>query len=391
MKYFVKVKILSVLLAVVILFGVLVIGASEASVGAVDVNASLDLACKSAILMDAATGTVLYEQNADEALPPASVTKIMTLLIVMEAIESGALKLDDMICVSKNAASMGGSQIFLEEGETMSAEDMLKSVIISSANDAAVALAEHVAGSEDAFVQKMNARAAELGMKNTCFENTNGLDDTVTKHLTSARDIALMSRELIKHEKILEYSSIWMDTIRNGEFGLTNTNRLVRFYNGATGLKTGSTAKAKFCVSATAKRGGMHLICVIMGAETRDERNALASKLLDYGFANYSLYTAQGKKLDELKVVGGVEDTCGISFPEFNVVVAKGEESKITAILELEPNLVAPIKIGDKAGKMVYKNGEKIVGEVAITATENIEKIKFSDILVRIFTKILIK
>lgn len=391
MKSIIRLKFLSVILILAIILGGVSVSASEMSVGSIDANASLDLDCKSAILMDAATGTVLYEQNADEALPPASVTKIMTLLIVMEAIDAGALKLDEQVSVSKNAASMGGSQIFLEEGEMMSAQDMLKSVIISSANDAAVALAEHVAGSEEAFVQKMNARATELGMKNTYFENTNGLDDTVTNHLTSARDIALMSRELIKHEKILEYSSIWMDTIRNGEFGLTNTNRLVRFYNGATGLKTGSTSKAKFCVSATAKRGGMHLICVIMGAETRDERNAIATKLLDYGFANYSLYTAQGQKLEELKVVGGVEDTCGISFPDFNAVVAKGEESKVTATLELDESLTAPVNIGDTAGKIVYKNGEKIVGEVKITATENIEKIKFSDILGRIFVKILIK
>lgn len=391
MKSILRLKILSVILILTIVLGSIVISASEMSTGAIDVNASLDLACKSAILMEAETGRVLYEQNADEPLPPASVTKIMTLLIVMEAIDSGALKLDDQISVSKNAASMGGSQIFLEEGETMSAEDMLKSVIISSANDAAVALAEHVAGSEEAFVQKMNARAAELGMKNTCFENTNGLDDTVSKHLTSARDIALMSRELIKHEKILEYSSIWMDTIRNGEFGLTNTNRLVRFYNGATGLKTGSTAKAKFCVSATAKRGEMHLICVIMGAETRDERNAMASKLLDYGFANYACFKAQGQKLDEIRVVGGIEDTCGISFDNFTAVVNKGDENKITSTLELNDNLVAPVKIGDVAGKIVYKKGDITVGEVEIKATENIEKIKFSDVLKRIFIKLSLK
>ena len=374
-----------------LVWGSVGISASEMSTGVIDADAALDLDCKSAILMEASTGKVLYEQNADEPLPPASVTKIMTLLIVMEAIDSGALKLDEQVSVSANAASMGGSQIFLEEGETMSVEDMLKSVIISSANDAAVALAEHVAGSEEAFVQKMNARAAELGMKNTWFENTNGLDDTVTKHLTSARDIALMSRELIKHKKILEYSAIWMDTIRNGEFGLTNTNRLVRFYNGATGLKTGSTAKAKFCVSATAKRGNMHLICVIMGAETRDERNATAAKLLDYGFANYALYTAEGKKLNELKVTGGVENSCGVSYPEFNAVVNKGEEGKITASLELVPSLKAPVKIGDVAGKVVYKKGENVVGEIEITATENINKIKFTDILTRFFAKILIK
>ena len=391
MKNITLIKFMSLVLSLMLTLGGISVYASEVPSGAIGTNASLDLACKSAILMEASTGKVLYEQNADEPLPPASVTKIMTLLIVMEAIDAGALKLDDQVSVSQNAASMGGSQVFLEEGETMSVEDMLKSVIISSANDAAVALAEKVAGSEEAFVQKMNARAAELGMKNTCFENTNGLDDTVTRHLTSARDIAIMSRELIKHEKILEYSSIWMDTIRNGAFGLTNTNRLVRFYNGATGLKTGSTAKAKFCVSATAKRDNMHLICVVMGAETRDERNAIASKLLDYGFANYSLFTAKGQKLDEIKVTGGKEDSCGISYEDFNAVVAKGEENKITAETMLEESIAAPIKIGDAVGKIVYKNGNIIVGEIKITATENIEKIKFSQLYGRILVKMLLK
>ena len=208
----------------------------------------------------------------------------MTLLLVMEAIDSGALSYSDTITASAHASSMGGSQIFLKEGEQMTVEDMLKSVVIASANDAAVALAEHIAGSESAFVARMNARAAELGMKNTHFENTNGLDDTAENHVTSARDIAIMSRELISHKDILKFSSTWMDTVRNGEFGLTNTNRLVRYYNGCTGLKTGSTAKAKFCISATAERNGLHLIAVVMGSPTRDERNALAAKLLDFGF-----------------------------------------------------------------------------------------------------------
>ena len=232
------------------------------------------LDAKSAILMEAESGTVLFEQNADEALPPASVTKIMTLLLVMEAIDNGTLKLDDMIRTSTNASSMGGSQVYLKEGEEMSAEDMIKSVVISSANDAAVALAEHIAGSEELFVTKMNEKAKALGMKNTNFENTNGLDDTAENHVISARDIAIMSRELIGHKKILEYSSIWMDSIRDGAFGLTNTNRLIRFYKGANGLKTGSTSKAGFCISATAERDGMTLIAVVMGSPTRDIRNA---------------------------------------------------------------------------------------------------------------------
>ena len=217
----------------------------------------------------------------------------MTLTLVMEAVDSGKIRMDDVVTASAHAASMGGTQVFLEVGEQMSVEDLLKSVIIASANDAAVVLAEAIAGSEESFVAMMNVRAAELGMENTHFENTNGLDDTVTNHVTSARDIAIMSRELIRHEKILQYSSIWMDTVRNGEFGLTNTNRLVRFYRGATGLKTGSTSKAKFCMSATAKRDGMHLIAVIMGAETKDIRNTEATKLLDWGFANYSLYASE--------------------------------------------------------------------------------------------------
>lgn len=357
----------------------------------IETNSSMNLNCKGVILMDAATGRVLYEQNADEALPPASVTKIMTLLLIMEAIEAGKIKLSDMVSTSANAASMGGSQIFLEEGEQMSVEDMIKSVVIASANDAAVALAEHVAGSEEEFVSRMNARAAELGMKTAHFENTNGLDDTAQNHVLSARDIAIMSRELIKHKTILDYSSIWMDTVRNGAFGLTNTNRLVRFYKGATGLKTGSTSKAKFCVSATAKRDNMHLICVVMGAETRDERNAIASKLLDYGFANYSLYSASGKALDEIKVLGGIENTCGVAYDAFDCVVKKGEEGKVEATIELEDSVPAPVTVGTKVGKVVYKLGDTVLGETAILTTEEVHKISFWGFLGRMLAEIVLK
>lgn len=389
-----KVRILSIILICVMLLTAVAIPATagDATEDAVAQSpVSLDLACKSAILMDAATGTVLYEQNADEALPPASVTKIMTLLLVMEAIDAGAIKLTDMVSTSANAASMGGSQIFLEEGEQMSVEDMVKSVVISSANDAAVALAEFVAGSEEAFVERMNKRAEELGMVNTHFENTNGLDDTVENHVTSARDIALMSRALIKHETILKYSSIWMDTIRDGAFGLTNTNRLVRFYKDATGLKTGSTAKAKFCVSATAKRDGMHLICVVMGADTRDIRNAIATKLLDYGFANYSLYHAEAKSLDEIKVLGGVENTCGISYEAFDCVMPKGGEKKVELALELEENLAAPVKVGEQVGKVIYRSNGEVLGEVPILTTETIDKISFWGLVERILAGIFMK
>jgi D-alanyl-D-alanine carboxypeptidase (penicillin-binding protein 5/6) len=331
--------------------------------------------------MEAETGRILYEQNADEALPPASVTKIMTLLLAMEAIEKGNITLDQMLTASSNAASMGGTQIFLEAGEQMCTEDLLKSVIIASANDAAVVLAETIAGSEESFVSMMNSRAAELGMKNTHFENTNGLDDTVTNHVTSARDIAIMSRELISHEKILEYSSIWMDSVRNGEFGLTNTNRLVRFYKGATGLKTGSTSKAKFCISATAKRDGMHLIAVIMGAETRDIRNAEAVKLLDWGFANYSLYKYEPRSFGEIELLGASRASIGCKTEGISLLVPKGTDGKITAEVELPENVKAPIKSGDQIGSVVFRLEGNSIGEAKIVSSEEATPVSYAELL----------
>ena len=342
--------------------------------------AALD--CTSAVLMEAATGRVLYEQNADESLLPASVTKVMTLLLVMDALEKGNITLDQMLTTSDNAASMGGSQIFLEVGEQMSVEDLLKSVIISSANDAAVVLAEAIAGSEESFVAMMNSRAAELGMKNTHFENTNGLDDTVTNHVTSARDIAIMSRALIAHEKILEYSSIWMDTVRNGEFGLTNTNRLVRFYSGATGLKTGSTSKAKFCISATAKRDGMHLIAVIMGAPTRDIRNAEAAKLLDWGFANYSLYTYPPSDQGSVKLLGSKNDTLPCRTEGISFLVPKGASSKVTVETEIPESVRAPITAGEAVGKLTFSlNGEQIA-EANIVSSVTESRVSFRELII---------
>ncbi len=338
---------------------------------------SLELTCKSAVLMEAETGTILYSHNENEALPPASVTKVMTLLLVMEAIDSGALNYNDNVTASANAASMGGSQIYLKEGETMCVEDLLKSVVIASANDAAVALAEHIAGSEEAFVSKMNQRAAELGMTSTNFENTNGLDDTTTEHLTSAKDIAIMSRELIKHKKILEYSSTWMDTIRNGSFGLTNTNRLIRFYNGATGLKTGSTSKAKFCISATANRNGMELICVIMGADTRDIRNAEAKKLLDWGYSNFELYRCGAESMGSIKVTGGVENDIGISHGDVSFIVKKGDAGKMQKTVELPEHISAPVVKGDKVGTLKFHIGENAVGQVDIVSISEVKKIGF--------------
>lgn len=343
---------------------------------------------KSVILTEASTGRVLYESNADEALPPASVTKIMTLLLVMEAIDEGKISLDDMVPVSNNAASMGGSQIYLEAGEQMSVDDMIKSVVVSSANDAAVALAEFVSGSEELFVEKMNERASELGMTNTAFENTNGLDDTTSRHVTSARDIAIMSRELIRHEKILEYSSIWMDSIRNGAFTLTNTNRLIRFYKGANGLKTGSTSKAGFCISATAKRDGMQLIAVVMGAANRDTRNEIAKKLLDYGFANYSIATSEPRELQPIKVYGGVKRDCKVAYDGITAVVGKGDTNRIEVTIDLPDALTAPIYEGDAVGSATYTVNGEIVGKVDITASESVGKIGFREIFPKLFEKI---
>ena len=347
---------------------------------------SMDLDCKSAILIEANTGTVLYEKNADQGLPPASVTKVMTLLLVMEAIESGKISYEDMVSASAYACSMGGSQIYLRENEEMSVEDLLKSVVIASANDAAVALAEYVCGSEDAFVVKMNEKAKSLGMNNTHFENTNGLDDTVQNHIISARDIAIMSRELIKYPKITEYSSIWMDTIRNGEFGLTNTNRLIRFYKGATGLKTGSTDKAGFCISATAKRGDMNLICVVMGAETRDVRNSIATKLLDYGFNNYRMFTCEKQVIENIPISRGVEESFVAEYKGVTMVVPK-ETGKISAGIHVNENIQAPIKIGDVVGVVSFTDGKKEICRVDIIATESVDKCTFGNVFVLFLKK----
>ncbi|MBQ2735136.1 MAG: D-alanyl-D-alanine carboxypeptidase [Clostridia bacterium] len=351
---------------------------------------SLKLSCKSAVLMEAETGAILYCQNADEALPPASVTKIMTLLLVMEAIDAGTVRLDDTVSISANAASMGGSQVYLKEGERMSVEDLLKSVVIASANDAAVALAEHVAGSVPSFVEKMNQRAGQLGMEETFFENVTGLDDTAERHLTSAHDIALMSRELIRHKTILAYSSIWMDSIRDGEFGLTNTNRLVRFYPGCTGLKTGSTSKAGFCVSVTAERDGFSLICVIMGAESRDVRNATATQLLDWGFANYGLYTSESTELVPLPVTGGAQNTCRASYGTFSVVLPKASVSSVEQKLVLPDIFAAPIKEGDEIGNVEFWSEGKVIGEIPIVADESVEKINFFQIFTRMLARFLL-
>ena len=343
--------------------------------------------CKSALLMDADSGKILYAKNENEAYPPASVTKIMTLLLVMEEIEAGRLNLDDKIVASEHASSMGGSQIFLKVGETMSAEDMIKSVVIASANDAAVALAEHTYGSEAAFVRRMNERARELSMQNTNFENTNGLDDTAQNHKTSALDIAIMSRELIHHKEILNYSSIWMDSVRNGEFGLTNTNKLVRYYKGCTGLKTGSTSKAGFCVSVTASRDGVNLICVIMGAESGEERNKAASALLDYGFANYCNYTYAEGSFDGIKIRGGKVADISARHDSFSICIEKGSKDKVTSKITINDNISAPVKNGYVIGKVSFSLDGKEIGSVDIYSVCDVPRIKFGEIFGGIFLR----
>ena len=362
------------------------VAAEEKSEGTAN---TLSLTAKSAVLMEAKTGKILYAHNENEALPPASVTKVMTLLLTMEAIQSGKISWEDTVTVSERAASMGGSQIFLEPGETMSVTDMVKSVVIASANDAAVALAEHIAGSEEAFVSQMNRRALELGMVNTRFENTNGLDDTVEKHLISAKDIAIMSRELIKYPQILEYSSTWMDTIRSGAFTLTNTNRLVRFYPGATGLKTGSTARAGFCISATAERDGVELIAVIMGAESRDTRNAEAKKLLDYGFASYGVYEDQRTDIAPIALKGAGEETLALRADSFTYALPKEKIPSVTYKITLPEYLRAPVSRSEKVGKVEYFLDGECIGEAGIYAVDDAAAITFGEIfnrLLRAFT-----
>lgn len=374
-------KFIVLIVATALLISPVVSTGSVAASGSV---ASTEFGAPSCILMEASTGLVLYEENADEALPPASVTKIMTLLLVMEAVDEGRLGWEDMITTSEYAASMGGSQVYLEAGEEMPVWEMVKCVVVASANDAAVALAEAIAGSEEAFVAMMNTRAAELGMTNTHFENTNGLDDDTTNHVTSARDIAIMSRELItKHPKILEYSSIWMDTIRNGEFGLTNTNRLIRFYRGANGLKTGSTAKAKFCISATAERDGMQLIAVIMASPSRDERNESAKKLLDYGFANWEVASLEPEPLDDLVLNGGVYPTLPIKYEDSQLVLKKGSAAKLTKNLVLPETISAPVAAGDEVGKIEYLLDGEVVATLPIVAAEDRDRIGFGEVLSR--------
>lgn len=351
----------------------------------------LTLESKSAVLMDAGTGTVLYEKNSHEAMPPASVTKVMTMLLIYEAEEAGQFKWEDSVQVSEHAASMGGSQVFLEPGETQTATDMTKCIAIASANDAAVAMAEFVAGSEEAFVERMNKKAEELGMQETHFVNACGLD--VDGHETSAYDIALMSRELMtRFPEIQEYTTTWQDTIvhktRKGEseFGLTNTNKLIKWYEGATGLKTGSTGKALYCLSGTAERNGLHLIGVVMAAPDFKVRFQETMKLLDYGFANFSAQKGlpAGQEMAEIPVTKGMKNTVPIIVKEeISMLLKKDAGSDWETRAETLPGMDAPVAAGEKAGELVYLiNGEE-VGRTDLVTAETVEKANINTMLQR--------
>ena len=338
-------------------------------------NTDLGLNAKSAILMEESTGNILYESNPDERLPIASVTKVMTMLLIMEAVDSEKISLDDMVTVSENAMSYGGSTMFLETGEQLTVNDMLKGIAVASANDGCVAMAEHLAGSESAFVDMMNEKAKELGMENTHFMNTNGLDED--DHYSSARDVAIMSRELMKHETIFNYTSIWMDTLRGGKFQLANTNKLIRFYDGANGLKTGSTSKALCCLSAAAKRNDMQLIAVVLGAPTSAERFASAKSLLDYGFANYAVNTqiTAGDEVQKIAVEKGVDKEVGVvAGDSCSTLVKKGQEDNITKEIKIDETITAPIEAGQKIGTMTISRDGEVIADIDLNASSAVEK-----------------
>lgn len=352
---------------------------------------SPDLVSPSAILIEKETGTVLYEKESHKLLPPASVTKVMTLLLVMESIESGKISFDDIVTVSEYAAGMGGSQVFLAAGEQMSVHELLKATVVSSGNDSAVALAEHISGSENAFVEMMNQKARDLGMTDTTFKNCTGLD--TEGHITSANDISIMSRALIKHDKIKEYTKIWIDSIRNGKFQLANTNKLIRTYKGITGLKTGSTSIAKFCLSATAERDGMELIAVIMAAPTGKERFSDAAKLLDAGFANYSLYNGvHDTELPGMNVVLGNKDELILDYGlSPKILIEKEKLQKIKSELLLPENVQAPVEKGQKIGSMKFFCDEKTISEIPIVAAESVKRLSLSGIFRKLFLVCIMK
>lgn len=378
-------KVTTLLLAAVLLAGML-----PRRAAAVDLN----LNAKSALLMDVATGTVLYEKECHERLAPASVTKVMTMLLIMEALDDGRIHLEDQVTASEAAAAKGGSQIYLKAGETMPVSDMLKSIAVSSANDCACAMAELIAGSESAFVEQMNQRAAELGMADTHFVNCTGLDDSkeAENHRTSAYDIALMSRQLLKyHPDIKKYTTIWMDTVRGGTFGLSNTNKLIRFYSGATGLKTGFTSGAGYCLSATAKREGMELIAVVMGCESAQKRTADCKALLDYGFATYSVVRPGLKAGRTVAVHLGKQNTVPVELTERReILVDKAKRTSLTAKVELAQLVPAPVEKGQQVGTISVYAGEKLLIQLPLAAARAVAKLSFGDVFKLVLERVCI-
>lgn len=363
-------KIISILLSIVLILSMSVITFANDTVAG-------NLTAKSAILMEISTGKVLMELNPDERLSPASITKVMTILLTFEALESGKITLEDNVTASRNASSKGGSQIWLKENEVMTVHELLKATIIASANDACTALGEHIAGDETAFVQMMNDRAKELGMTNTSFENCSGLDDTVTNHYSTARDVAIMSCELMKHEKVKEYTTIWMDTLRNGETQLVNTNRLIKYYDGATGLKTGTTSKAGYCVTATAERDGMELVAVVLGSDNSTQRFEDAKKMLNWGFSNYAIVKPEIDKslITNVTVLYGEQDviTPTVQAPK-PILIEKDLADKITQRVDMCIDVEAPVEKGQTLGKVYFEIDGEVVGECAVLSENKIER-----------------
>ena len=336
-----------------------------------------NLSAKSAILMEASTGTVLMEHNPDEKLSPASITKVMTILLTFEALDTGKIALEDKVTASRNASSKGGSQIWLKEGEVMTVHELLKATVIASANDACTALGEYIAGDEISFVSLMNERAKELEMNNTSFENCSGLDDTVTNHYSTARNVAIMSCELMKHKKVKEYTTIWMDSLRDGDTQLVNTNKLIRYYDGATGLKTGTTSKAGYCVSATAERDGMELVAVVLGSNNSSERFEDAKKMLNWGFANYAVFQPEIDQslITEVNVLYGEQEVIKpVTEKPGSILVERNMKDKIEQRVDMCVDVEAPVEKNQTLGKVYFEiDGEKI-GECAILNPERVER-----------------
>ncbi len=380
-------KATAILLSVIMMCGILGISASAEN----ESTMPIDVKAKSAVLMDQTTGRVLMKMNENEKIYPASVTKIMSMLLVAEAIDSNTIRLTDEVPASTNASKKGGSQIWLKEGETMTVDELLKATAVYSANDACTALGEYIAGSDEGFVMMMNERAGELGMKNTHFDNCTGLDDTSQTHLTTAYDIALMSRELMKHQFIQQYTKIWMDSLRGGKTELVNTNKLIRFYEGATGLKTGTTSKAGCCISATATRNGTSLIAVVMGADNSKDRFEGAKAMLNWGFANYETVTPQIDKslITDVNIIMGEERTLTPQISgDSKFLIPKGKAKNLTQEIDLAAAVEAPVESNQTLGTVTVKLDGQKLGEYKLTAPHYVERLSFKTVFARLICSV---